>query len=140
MSRRRSIATACVALVIVFTLPVACSVKSGAPPTGGGLTGDSGGAAFDASEDQATESGDAASESTDSRADVLDAPVGADVTADVTEAASDGPADVAQETAPEASDKCTGVVCMPLDGCHTAGTCNPADGTCSTPAAPDGAA
>jgi N-acetylneuraminic acid mutarotase len=29
------------------------------------------------------------------------------------------------------------VVCLPQDPCHTAGTCNPATGTCSNPAAPD---
>jgi hypothetical protein len=35
---------------------------------------------------------------------------------------------------------CTGspVVCAPLDQCHTAGTCSPATGLCSNPAAPDG--
>jgi hypothetical protein len=35
---------------------------------------------------------------------------------------------------------CTGnaIVCAPTDGCHVAGTCDPATGTCSTPAKPDG--
>jgi len=36
---------------------------------------------------------------------------------------------------------CTGsspVVCSPLDQCHTAGVCNPANGACSNPAAVDG--
>ena len=36
---------------------------------------------------------------------------------------------------------CTGsnpVVCAAADQCHTAGTCNPATGTCSNPAKPDG--
>jgi cysteine-rich repeat protein len=35
---------------------------------------------------------------------------------------------------------CTGanpVVCAPLDVCHTAGTCNPATGTCSNPSRPN---
>src|SRR5205814_978672 len=31
------------------------------------------------------------------------------------------------------------VVCPASDQCHTAGTCNPATGTCSNPAKPDGA-
>src|SRR5439155_136303 len=37
---------------------------------------------------------------------------------------------------------CTGanpVVCAAADQCHVAGTCDPATGTCSTPAKPDGA-
>ena len=36
---------------------------------------------------------------------------------------------------------CTGanpVVCMATDQCHVAGVCNPANGTCSNPSAPDG--
>ncbi len=36
---------------------------------------------------------------------------------------------------------CTGanpVVCTPLDQCHVAGICNPADGVCSNPSQPDG--
>jgi hypothetical protein len=36
---------------------------------------------------------------------------------------------------------CTGanpVICAALDGCHTAGVCNPATGLCSNPEAPDG--
>ncbi len=36
---------------------------------------------------------------------------------------------------------CTGTVtvtCTPLDACHVAGTCDPATGACSNPAAPDG--
>src|SRR5205823_4379125 len=33
-----------------------------------------------------------------------------------------------------------GVVCVAQDQCHTAGTCNPATGTCSNPAKPDGSA
>jgi hypothetical protein len=32
------------------------------------------------------------------------------------------------------------VVCAPSDQCHAAGTCNPATGTCSNPARPDGTA
>ncbi len=32
----------------------------------------------------------------------------------------------------------TPLVCAPLDACHLAGACDPAAGTCSTPAAPDG--
>ncbi len=38
---------------------------------------------------------------------------------------------------------CTGgtpVECAPIDQCHTAGTCNPNTGVCSTPAKPDGSA
>jgi len=38
---------------------------------------------------------------------------------------------------------CTGgnpVVCTPSDQCHVAGTCNPANGTCSNPNAPNGTA
>src|SRR5262249_40754810 len=38
---------------------------------------------------------------------------------------------------------CTGanpVVCTALDQCHVAGTCDPATGTCSNPAATDGTA
>src|SRR5207244_149904 len=31
------------------------------------------------------------------------------------------------------------VACTASDQCHTAGTCNPATGTCSNPAKPDGA-
>jgi hypothetical protein len=38
---------------------------------------------------------------------------------------------------PESS-LCDGVVCTALDSCHLAGTCNPASGTCSRPAQPDG--
>ncbi|NMO15638.1 LamG domain-containing protein [Pyxidicoccus fallax] len=37
-------------------------------------------------------------------------------------------------------DLCTGVVCAPLDACHTAGTCDPSTGLCSNPVAPDGTA
>ncbi|MCP3135985.1 LamG domain-containing protein [Pyxidicoccus xibeiensis] len=37
-------------------------------------------------------------------------------------------------------DLCAGVVCVPLDACHTAGTCNPSTGQCSNPVAPDGTA
>ena len=33
----------------------------------------------------------------------------------------------------------TPVVCSAQDGCHTAGTCDPASGTCSNPVRPDGA-
>ncbi|MBN2498016.1 MAG: hypothetical protein JXR96_25715, partial [Deltaproteobacteria bacterium] len=32
------------------------------------------------------------------------------------------------------------VICEPLDGCHSAGTCDPASGACTNPAAPDGTA
>ena len=32
------------------------------------------------------------------------------------------------------------VVCVPLDQCHLTGTCNPASGTCSNPAKPNGSA
>jgi hypothetical protein len=32
------------------------------------------------------------------------------------------------------------VICTPLDQCHSAGVCNPADGTCSNPAKADGSA
>src|SRR5205814_790343 len=32
------------------------------------------------------------------------------------------------------------VVCAALDQCHVAGTCDPANGTCSTPAKPNGSA
>src|SRR5262249_51686819 len=38
---------------------------------------------------------------------------------------------------------CTGgttTVCVPSDQCHDAGTCNPATGSCSNPAKPDGSA
>lgn len=38
---------------------------------------------------------------------------------------------------------CTGlnpVICAASDSCHAAGTCNPADGTCSNPVLPDGSA
>ena len=35
-------------------------------------------------------------------------------------------------------DLCAGVLCVPLDACHTAGTCDPSTGQCSNPAAPDG--
>src|SRR5262249_59214219 len=37
---------------------------------------------------------------------------------------------------------CTGnpVVCTALDQCHDAGTCDPANGTCSNPAKPNGSA
>jgi hypothetical protein len=41
------------------------------------------------------------------------------------------------------SGACTGanpVVCSASDQCHEAGTCDPASGTCSDPAAPDGTA
>ena len=36
-------------------------------------------------------------------------------------------------------DLCAGVVCTASDQCHDAGTCNPADGTCSNPTKSDGA-
>ncbi len=36
------------------------------------------------------------------------------------------------------TDLCAGVVCQAQDQCHVAGTCNPADGTCSNPAASNG--
>ena len=35
---------------------------------------------------------------------------------------------------------CAGVVCTASDACHVAGTCNPANGTCSNPTAPNGTA
>ncbi|WP_437302922.1 calcium-binding EGF-like domain-containing protein [Sorangium sp. So ce388] len=35
-------------------------------------------------------------------------------------------------------DLCAGVTCAASDQCHAAGTCNPADGTCSNPAVADG--
>jgi alpha-tubulin suppressor-like RCC1 family protein len=35
---------------------------------------------------------------------------------------------------------CAGVTCAALDGCHATGTCDPATGLCSNPAAPDGTA
>jgi hypothetical protein len=38
------------------------------------------------------------------------------------------------------ADLCATVVCAPSDACHVAGVCNPADGTCSDPVAPDGTA
>jgi hypothetical protein len=43
---------------------------------------------------------------------------------------------------PEAltTSRCTGVVCAPPDQCHDAGVCDPATGTCSNPARPDGSA
>src|SRR3954453_8057748 len=34
----------------------------------------------------------------------------------------------------------TAKVCTAMDSCHMAGTCNPADGTCSNPASGDGTA
>lgn len=37
-------------------------------------------------------------------------------------------------------DLCAGVLCVPLDACHIAGTCDPSTGQCSNPAAPDGTA
>ena len=38
----------------------------------------------------------------------------------------------------DTQDACNGVVCMALDQCHEAGTCDPATGTCSNPNAADG--
>ncbi|WP_194863205.1 LamG domain-containing protein [Myxococcus sp. AB036A] len=37
-------------------------------------------------------------------------------------------------------DLCAGVLCEPLDACHTAGTCDPSTGQCSHPIAPNGTA
>ncbi len=37
-------------------------------------------------------------------------------------------------------DRCTGVVCTALDGCHDAGICNPSTGQCSNPTRPNGSA
>jgi hypothetical protein len=37
------------------------------------------------------------------------------------------------------ANRCEGVVCTAVDQCHDAGTCDPATGTCSNPAKPDGA-
>ena len=56
-------------------------------------------------------------------------------------ACSDGSACTQTDTCQ--SGTCTGsnpVVCTAQDQCHVAGTCNPANGQCSDPAAPDGAA
>jgi alpha-tubulin suppressor-like RCC1 family protein len=36
--------------------------------------------------------------------------------------------------------ECAGVTCAASDACHVAGTCNPANGLCPNPAAPDGTA
>ncbi|MDB4967493.1 MAG: hypothetical protein JWN44_3182 [Myxococcales bacterium] len=36
------------------------------------------------------------------------------------------------------SHSCQGVVCAPINGCHAAGTCDPATGQCSVPALADG--
>lgn len=36
--------------------------------------------------------------------------------------------------------ECLDVTCVPLDACHVAGTCDPATGSCTTPAAEDGTA
>src|SRR5439155_361606 len=39
-----------------------------------------------------------------------------------------------------ALNKCTTITCAASDPCHVAGTCDPATGQCSNPAAPDGTA
>ena len=46
--------------------------------------------------------------------------------------------DMGNDVGTDAFDPCSGVTCTAMDGCHLAGTCSSATGTCSTPNAPDG--
>lgn len=64
--------------------------------------------------------------------------VGACVNTNNTIACDDGNACTMGDTCSAGSCSGTPVTCSPLDQCHTAGTCNPATGTCSNPNQMDG--
>jgi hypothetical protein len=56
--------------------------------------------------------------------------------------AGPGSADAGQEDEDAGTDAgsnlCAGVTCLPLDQCHSAGSCDPSTGACTNPAATDG--